>query len=277
MMRPKELVWLAALVFSTSHVDSFSALRALAQRKSRASSLSASRRDILDQILSGMLIVGFSSTLGTETSQAACLPGDTSRECIGVYKAPIDIDTMTQENKDAFRKFAPDVKTDVKPMAGMPRTSDEALQVLEAQRAAADDIMNAILQGRLEEGGIKVLNLIPRVSMAGRIVIRDGLSSPSSSSSSSTLALASMSSQDMERTLQREASIHQLKETQLESALSNVLNSFGECDVMIGQGIRGEMGVVTFAQIYILFELQDAIRAYDDFLCIARKHCVSST
>ena len=36
-------------------------------------------------------------------------------------------------------------------------------------------------------------------------------------------------------------------------------------------GIRGELGSLTVAQITIMKELKDAIRAYDDFLGITQK------
>eukprot|EP00527_Entomoneis_sp_CCMP2396_P002060 CAMPEP_0198139906 /NCGR_PEP_ID=MMETSP1443-20131203/3138_1 /TAXON_ID=186043 /ORGANISM="Entomoneis sp., Strain CCMP2396" /LENGTH=280 /DNA_ID=CAMNT_0043802169 /DNA_START=1 /DNA_END=843 /DNA_ORIENTATION=- len=230
------------------------------------------RREILKKIALGVVIGATSSLLSPQNCQAACFPGDTSKECIGVYKVPMEdaenLQNFMKKNPDAFKQFAPNVQTNVPTMAGVPRSLDEALEVLESQRLAADDIVNVIRVGKLEEGGIKLLNLIPRVSMAGRIVIRGAMaSSPTLPTSSSSSKLEDGD----EKAIQQAATIQQLKETQWETALNNVVFGFGECDILIGQGIRGELGVVTVAQISILSELKEAIRAYDDFLVIAQK------
>jgi hypothetical protein len=37
---------------------------------------------------------------------------------------------------------------------------------------------------------------------------------------------------------------------------------------MIGQGLRGQLGVTAAAQIQILREVQEGVRAYDDFLAM---------
>ena len=53
---------------------------------------------------------------------------------------------------------------------------------------------------------------------------------------------------------------------QLQSRLEDTLACFGQVDVTLGQGLRGQLGVVTAAQLAVLSELRDALRAYDDFL-----------
>ena len=98
---------------------------------------------------------------------------------------------------------------------------------------------------------MKLLNLIPRLSTAGRLVIETAMS--------------------LSMTLQDPLAIRQMKELLLENALSDVLVGFSECDIMIGQGLRGEMGAITVAQVYILNELQTTSQAYDNFLVVAQK------
>ena len=153
------------------------------------------------------------------------MPGDTSKECIGVYKVPVE---DAQKLNDFLKKnpsaAPPNFNTSTSNALRSPRSVDEAFQVLETQRLAADDILSVISQGKLEEGGVKVLNLIPRVSTAGQMVIRKALDSDTSSSSAQDAKTEKM------------AAIQQLKETQLESALNSVVAGFGECDILIGQG-----------------------------------------
>ena len=213
-------------------------------------------------------LAGHHLSFETTAAHAACLPGDASTNCIGVYKIPFDYRNDIQSNINSgirtgnnnnSMSFSPPRKVRFfmgdlppPPRIGMiPTSYEEAIKVLGAQRLATNDIMAVILAGRLEEGGLKVLNLIPRVNIAGRLVIQTALT--------------------LSRVRKDSLAIQQLKEMQLESALNQLLVGFNECDVMIGQGLRGEMGVVTVAQLYILHELQDTIRAYDDFLVVAEK------
>ena len=185
----------------------------------------SSRRQILQTTAKSVLGVATIASAKSSPSQAACMPGDTSKECIGVYKVPVE---DAQKLNDFLKKnpsaAPPNFNTNTNNALRSPRSVDEALQVLETQRLAADDILSVISQGKLEEGGVKVLNLIPRVSTAGQMVIRKALDSDTSSSSA----------QD-EKT-EKMAAIQQLKETQLESALNCVVAGFGECDILIGQG-----------------------------------------
>lgn len=53
--------------------------------------------------------------------------------------------------------------------------------------------------------------------------------------------------------------------------LEDQLNAItgGECNVVIGQGIRGDVGVTAVEQIYILSSLRDATNALDDVLSTA--------
>lgn len=172
---------------------------------------------------------------------AACIPGDLSAECIGVYKFP------EMSEKD-LASLAPDVKY-VAP-AATPKTAAQAVAILQAQRSkAADDISDVIAAGRLEEAGIKLLNLIPKVTAAGRVLIESTGETSRAASESEVVA--------------------QLRLSQMESRYEMMIGTLGQCDVSIGQGLRGQMGVSAVAQLNILDELKDAIVAFDDFLAFA--------
>jgi hypothetical protein len=178
----------------------------------------------------------------TTPAIAACLPGDLSKECIGVYKVPMDDNIAGMVGtKEALEKNAPGLNY-VPPIA-IPKSFAEAMSVLETQRKAADDIRTVVSAGRLEEAGIQVLNLIPKVTAAGRVVVQ-------SVTSGSQLSEGA----------------REVRNLQLQSKLDDMVANFGQLDITIGQGLRGEMGVVTAAQLNILSDLKDALIAFDEFL-----------
>ncbi len=191
------------------------------------------------------------SVTAAGNSHAACLPGDLSRECIGVYKVPIDDRILPYvATPEALKRFAPDLNY-VPPIA-VPNSVALAWEILETQRLAVDDIQQVVKAGRLEEAGIKVLNLVPKVTQSGRVILEDSLLKiVNSLSSTSTSAVAEM-------TMNR-----------LESQWEMVLGLWGEADVMIGQGLKGDLGVSAVAQIYILKQIADATAAMDDFMASA--------
>ena len=186
----------------------------------------------------------------SQPAKSACLPGDERPDCIGVYKVPIDPAILPYvETPEALGKFAPDIN--YVPPIQPPKSFQQAVEVLQTQRLAADDIVSVISAGRLEEAGIKVLNLLPKVTSAGKLVV-DTLqgeinSKPPSGSSSDTI-------------------ITELRLSKLEQEFQLVVALWNEADLVIGQGLRGELGVSAVAQLQILSSLRDAIAATDDFL-----------
>jgi hypothetical protein len=153
---------------------------------------------------------------------------------------------MSQQD---LKRLVPDAK--YVPPAAPPKSAQSAVKALSAQRKAADDIAEVVAAGRLEEAGIKMLNLIPKVTTAGRVIL-DELSSRSSSAAAAT-------------TLSEET-IWNLRTSQMESKFEELLGILGQCDVSIGQGLRGQMGVSAVAQLSILSELREVMAAFDDFL-----------
>jgi len=209
---------------------------------SRTSALtfrSFKRRDALKLAVAGLV------SQHSPVAWAACLPGDLSPECIGVYKLPMD-DAMLPYSgtKESLKTYAPDVK--YVPPVESPKSIKDALETLQTQRLAADDIVEVVSEGRLEEAGIKVLNLLPKVTAAGRLVVSARLDA----------------SKDSE-------TVRKLRRNQLQSMLEDVTVGYNKVDIAIGQGIRGEMGASAVAQLTILDELKEANRAFDDFLAAA--------
>ena len=92
-------------------------------------------------------------------AHAACLSGDLSPSCIGVYKVPMDDRILPYVNTpEALSKFAPDLN--YVPPIQSPDSVSQALEILATQQLAAQDIANVVSAGKLEEAGIKILNLL---------------------------------------------------------------------------------------------------------------------
>lgn len=177
-------------------------------------------------------------------AQAACLPGDLSPDCIGVYKIPLQdaLSSPTLNSPEALKRNAPDVNY-VKPTEP-PKSVLLAKEQLLAQRAAADDIRDVVLAGKLQEAGIKVLNLIPKVTGAGMTIQQHIQSSFPVSGSGA----------------------NQMRVLKYQQNFQELIALWSQIDVEIGQALRGQLGVSAVAQLEILKSLKEATTAFDEFL-----------
>jgi hypothetical protein len=182
--------------------------------------------------------------VAVQDARAACLPGDLSPDCIGVYKIPLQdaLSSTTLNTPDALSKNAPDVN--YINVQSPPKSVRVAKDMLLAQRAAADDIRQVVQDGKLQEAGIKVLNLIPKITGAG-ITIQQQVQS--------TFPVA-------------DSGANQVRVMKFQQQLQELITQWSQIDVEIGQALRGQMGVSAVAQIQILGSLKDATAAFDDFL-----------
>jgi hypothetical protein len=212
--------------------------------------------------------------LSTQPANAACLQGDLRPECIGVYKVPMDDRILPYvSTPEALRKFAPDLQW-VAPIPP-PQNVDMAWDLLEAQRLAANDIYHVVQQGRLEEAGIKILNLIPIVTTTCHMILEDALIQVAQSNA----ALRTRQQQQQQEELRTDNSssssssnsdsaLMTLVSNRLETQCALALGLWGETDIMVGQGIRGDLGVSAVAQLQLLTQLQEATAALDDFVAL---------
>ena len=210
---------------------------------------SLNRRQTFSRVLSSstaaiLIFPTLPPKLFVDPAHAACMPGDLSTECIGVYKIPIRdaTESPTMNTPEALKQNAPDLNY-VKPPEA-PASIIKAKEELLAQRLAADDIKKVVLEGRLEEAGIKVLNLIPKVTMAS-YAIQEQVQSRYPTSSSGT---------------------NQMRVVQFQQSLQDVIAQWSAIDIEIGQGLRGQLGVSAVAQLAILKSIVEATAALDDFL-----------
>ena len=202
---------------------------------------SINRREVFSAVISSAILL---LPTFVEPANAACMAGDLSPECIGVYKIPIRdaTESPTLNTPEALKRNAPDINY-VKPMEA-PTSVNKAKEELLAQRAAADDIKTVVLAGRLEEAGIKVLNLIPKVTMAS-YAIQEQVQTKYPVSSSGA---------------------NQMRVVQFQQSLQECIALWSSIDIEIGQGLRGQLGASAVAQLAILKSITEATAAFDDFL-----------
>lgn len=210
------------------------------------SSSAISRR----QLMSSAGALSFLSVLGAvakpQSARAACLYGDLSTSCIGVYKLPLDDCVLSYvSTPEQLAKYAPDMN--YVPPIPYPSSYDDAIRDIKS----CDDDINTklssfIYNGKLEEAGLVVLSVIPKLTMAGRVVVNK-------LQREASLAAAESISQNLS-----------MRGFRVETAMTILLSSLGGLDICIGQGMRGQMGALTAAQIQILPEVTEVIDNYKD-------------
>lgn len=178
-----------------------------------------------------------SHQLFCKPSNAACLSGDTSPECIGVYKVPLD-DAISSyiDTPEHLAKYAPDLKW--VPMTEYPKSYKAAREELLTLQTRLHDLIHLVQKGELTRAGVNLLEITPRVTVAGRVVL--GI---------------------LEKN--RDLSMRAMR---TENAHLELLASLGAADIVIGQALNGRLGSITMAQIQILDDLTNASREFQDLL-----------
>jgi len=197
-----------------------------------------SRRDFLlstSAFISGINIL----SQHPNAVNAACLTGDTSEQCIGVYKVPIDEEILPYiETPEQLERYAPDLNWVAQPT--YPKSYNDAIQEFNTMETTyLKDIKDNVLKGSLTVAGVQLLQMIPRFTVCGRVILK---------------------------TLQAREDINQDIYSLIEDRYMILYASIQNCDVMIGQGLRGQMGVSAVAQITILSELKQIEFDYNFFL-----------
>lgn len=194
------------------------------------------RRDSVSKVFSNLLFGSTVLTFQLQPSEAACLSGDTSTECIGYYKVPID-DEVTKyvDTPENLLKFAPDLKW--VPPVQYPKTYKLAREELVGLQTRVQNLRSPVLKGDLIDVGTEILDIVPRITVAGRVVIRN-----LNSYSDGMIAQRS------------------------EVAHSDLLINLGDIDVTIGQFIKEQNGALTVTQIEILSVLKEADANFSELM-----------
>jgi hypothetical protein len=137
---------------------------------------------------------------------------------------------------EKLRANAPDLRW--VPPVEYPKTYRSARAELDPLQRRCLGLDAIVLRGNFTEAGTELLGIVPRLTVAGRVVI------------------ASLSER-------KEMS---MKAYRAQVAHTELLNKLGQTDIMIGQAISGQLGATAPAQLQILSELRDANELFDEFL-----------
>jgi hypothetical protein len=163
-----------------------------------------------------------------DAASAACLQGDLSKECIGIYKVPVPWDDQTDRATiENLKTFAPELNYEV-PRLKRPKTNRVARQTLEQQQVILQETaINLVSAGRLEEAGICLLGVIPKVTSAGSFIVQ---------------------SMENDGSSNNQGAIAEIRLVRLQSQYQLLLGLLGQADVSIGQALRGDIpGTITMA------------------------------
>lgn len=201
-----------------------------------------------------------------KSAHAACLSGDIRPDCIGVYKLPIDAAESPYVNTpEKLKLYAPDLRW--VPPTPYPRTYGEALNQLKDQRQQLDAAQDLVARGDIEKAGLALLEVIPKVSAAGIVIIR---MFDDASNSERNLAMKLNRSESIGNDGNPSSSVKatalEMKAYRIKYTLNELLGYLGETDVLIGQGLRGDLGAPAPAQIQILNSFSDCRKEYDNLL-----------
>lgn len=196
---------------------------------------SRNRRKAIDAVFN-FFLYGISLTGNPALSQAACLSGDPSPECIGVYKVPLDDAIKSYiDTPEHLARFAPDLRW--VPLTDYPKSPKLAKVELVAMHERIQNIISMVTKGDFTGAGVEILTITPRIFAAGS-VIYDHLQT---NSSTEIIAMRS------------------------ENATNELLYSLGSSDIILGQALAGRQGVIV-TQLQVLEDLRNAETSLNELL-----------
>lgn len=197
---------------------------------------SINRRQAMNTLIRTAIPAGIMMS-SPRPSKAACLSGDTSSDCIGVYKLPLDDDVNIYiDTPEHLAKMAPDLRW--VPMTEYPKSYKAAKEELVELQANLKNVTPLVLKGDFTAAGILLLAINPRVTVAGRIVLR-------ALENNTDLSMRAM---------------------RTENAFFELLASLGAADIVIGQALNGSLGSITMSQIQILDDVRNADQEFKELM-----------
>lgn len=209
----------------------------------------------------------------TKSARAACLSGDIRPECIGIYKLPIDAaESPFIETPERLKAYAPDVQW--VPPVEYPRGYADAVRQLKDQRGRVDAAKDLVATGNIEGAGLLFLDIAPKVASSGIVIAKSfgkassderNLAMKKASRSPGDAAVVGGGSDGNPSSTNRAVSL-EMKAYRIQEALNELTGCLGQTDILIGQGLRGQLGVSAPAQIEILAEISECAREFDNLL-----------
>jgi len=190
------------------------------------------RRSWLHTVTSGGGAAVGVAVLGSPAS-AACLPGDVSSDCIGVYKQR---GTIT-EKQAAF------AEVNFVPPPPEPANYEEAMEQLQQYRTVVATWKEELAKGRkeyVENVGTQLLAVRPRITAIGQRLVR--IADPTLSFEDEVEMVRSLTDRDAEpllpSTFSESAFAQRCRVCGLSSTLRNVLYGMDDVDLELGRLLR---------------------------------------
>ena len=223
-------------------------------------------RRLFFQSLSSILLI----PLNEKSANAACLSGDIRPDCIGVYKLPIDAaESSYVATPEKLMQYAPDLKW--VPPVEYPTNYADALMQLKDQRQQLDILQERIAKGDIEGAGLVLLDISPKVNAAGIVILK---SFSSASNKERNEAMKKVDTADPDNNADGNPSSTEavtaleMRAYRIETTFNELVGFLGETDIMIGQGLRGDLGVSAPAQIQILSNISECRKEFDNMLSV---------
>lgn len=206
-------------------------------------------------------------TMAAKSANAACLSGDIRPECIGIYKLPIDAaESPYVATPEKLKVYAPDLQW--VPPTPYPTTYTAALKQLNDERQHLDATKDLISRGNIEEAGLALLGITPKVNAAGLVIVQVINKSANDERNFAMKSDTASTRNDGNPSSSPKAVTLEMKAYRIKTTLDELLGYLGETDVLIGQGLRGELGVSAPAQLQILSSLSNCSAEFDNMLHI---------
>jgi len=215
---------------------------------------------ISQSIISSMLLITTNSPV-----HAACLPGDLSANCIGVYKTPIDApESDFMDSPEKLKLYAPDLNW-VEPVK-YPKTYEDAISQLNQLRQQLEVAQDLVAKGDMEASGISLLDIIPKTNAAGITIVQTINKALINERNKAMKSKKRKDGEYVENPSTNKGTILEIEASRVQTALNELLGYLGEIDVLLGQGLRGDLGAPAPAQIQILENFAECKREFDNFL-----------
>jgi len=139
----------------------------------------------------------------------------------------------------------------VPPSPSFSYTFKDAIEIIQTQRLAVDNILNVIKDGNIDEAGFKVMQLNAQTRTAGKIILDTFQENMSLSKSSSNSG---------------ESSITLLRFLSLQKKFGILIDLCDECEDTLQMALKGRSGVSAAVQLKALKVVDDIKYSYDGFL-----------
>jgi len=229
------------------------------------------RRRFLHAISASVLASAALTPAVSRPAHAACLSGDIRAECIGVYKLPVDAgESQYVDSPETLALYAPDLKWI--PPVEYPSGYAAALRQLRDQRRALDSARELAAKGELEGTGLIFLDVIPKTTASG-ITLLKSFSDAANKERNAAMKKTTAPSGGIgigigvaNPSTTKATTALEMRAYRVENALTDLAACLGEADILIGQGMRGALGVSAPAQIEVLAQIADCRREFDALL-----------